>query len=132
MLQGHLVNKITRTRERTSSNLNRCFKVADQDGAEINTRALLEVQTRVLGERLSLIKAAQEGIGGRMERSVSGDQPSYLDGPANRERAGPASGRRGGVTTDILLPAVGEVRISTFAISPRGRSSIKTADPQAR
>ena len=59
---------------------------------------------------------------------------SYLDDDAaSGERVGSASGRRGGVNPDSLPQAVGEVGIvggSTFALSPREISSIKTAVPK--
>ena len=97
-------------------------------------RALIEALKRALEERLSRVEAAQESRGARIRRSTSEDQASYLDDDAaSGERVGSASGRRGGVNPDSLPQAVGEVGIvggSTFALSPREISSIKTAVPK--
>ena len=91
--------------------------MAGQDSAVEESRVLIKAQTRNLVERLSRTEEAQGNRGGRIGKSACEDQASY---PGEQARS--ASGRRGGVTIDSLLQAVGEVGIaggSTFALSPR-------------
>ena len=89
--------------------------MADRDNAVAELKALLEAQTKTLVGRLMRVEAAQENIGGRTGRSVS---EAGADNVPEAEAAGSAaSERRGGVETDSLLQAVGEVEIrgGTFA-----------------
>ena len=50
--------------------------------------------------------------GGLQEVSVGRDQPPHCKGAGTGELAGSASGWRGGVNTDDLLPVVGKVDIT--------------------
>lgn len=105
--------------------------MADLESAVEELRALPQAQTRVLVERLSSIEAVQKSAGGRIEGSLGEYKSSYLDGAVAGELVGPTFGRRGGFTTNSLLRAAGEVGIaggSIFALDPRERSSVRTAD----
>ena len=96
-------------------------------------RGLIEGQTRTLVERLSRVEVAKECRGGRIRRSASEDEASYVDNAAaSGKRVGPASGRLGGVTHNSLPRAIEDeiTGDSTFALGPREIGCIKTAVPE--
>ena len=76
--------------------------------------------------------ASQGKTSGLPQESVGGDQHSYSERVGTGERAASASGRRGRVTFDGLLPTVGEVEIptsSSLAVRSRKISTTTTAAP---
>lgn len=79
--------------------------MADQDDILEELKALVKTQARTFEERLARIEAIRKSTGGWEEVPVGGDQPSCPEGAGTGELAGSASGHRGGVITDSLLPA---------------------------